>query len=269
MSASPSVDSQQRHRRALQALQISTADRVTGSNSERAPSRAGALSHLGTTVVRDMVSAIVGGDLAVGTFLPPENALAHRFRVSRAVIRESVNRVEEKGLLTVTQGRGTIVRPERSWNHLDEVVLLALVGRRDSTAVLDELEAVRGQVEATMASAAARLRTPDRDAALAEAYWRMSATIDEIGPFADAELRLHELVMEQSENRIAAYMARTLVRVADNACAPAEISRESLLFELEEHLAVIEAIVAGDTEAAATAMNTHVLQAWSRRRPQE
>jgi DNA-binding GntR family transcriptional regulator len=36
---------------------------------------------------------------------------------------------------------------------------------------------------------------------------------------------------------------------------------------IDEHRVVLEAIVAGDSEAASTAMRDHIANAWARRRP--
>lgn len=64
---------------------------------------------LGVAVVSEMVELIVTGQLAEGQVLPPEGPLSEHFGVSRTVIRESVKRLEEKGLVVVAQGRGTQV----------------------------------------------------------------------------------------------------------------------------------------------------------------
>ena len=65
---------------------------------------------LGVAVVEELVDAIVSGRLGPGDLLPPEGPLSEQFGVSRTVIRESVKRVEEKGLVDIVRGRGTVVR---------------------------------------------------------------------------------------------------------------------------------------------------------------
>ncbi len=108
---------------------------VTGSAPRLPPAR------LGVAVVTDLVSAIVTGELQPGDVLPPEGDLSDNFGVSRTVIRESVKRVEEKGLVTVAQGRGTQASiRSTSWNMLDPVVLSALVDNDASLGILDELD---------------------------------------------------------------------------------------------------------------------------------
>ena len=56
-------------------------------------------ARLGIAVVKDLVTAVVTGSVHPGDTLPPESVLIQQFAVSRTVIRESVKRLEEKGLI--------------------------------------------------------------------------------------------------------------------------------------------------------------------------
>src|SRR5664279_4551444 len=114
---------------------------------------------LGVAVVEGLVNVIVSGELAPGDTLPPELPLSQQFGVSRTVLRESVKRLEEKGLVSVGQGRGTVVQPTKAWNMMDRVVLTALIAHDDTFGVLDELSTVRALLEAEMARETARVRT--------------------------------------------------------------------------------------------------------------
>src|SRR6185369_17271671 len=154
-------------------------------------------ANLGVAVVRDLVKAIVTRAVAPGDILPPERILSQQFAVSRTVIRESMKRVEEKGLVTVSQGRGTVVNQSSQWNVLDPDVLSALVDHVETLEVLDELAVVRESLEATMARAASARQTPERTAALREVIDRAAANLDNIHAFNDADAAFHDLVMEQ------------------------------------------------------------------------
>ncbi|MDQ4138471.1 MAG: FadR family transcriptional regulator, partial [Actinomycetota bacterium] len=72
-----------------------------------------------------------------------------------------MKRIEEKGLVSVIQGRGTQVRPAESWNMLDPVVLTAPVENDDSLGLLDDLASVRSALEGSMCAGVAARRTED------------------------------------------------------------------------------------------------------------
>ncbi|MGO3554562.1 MAG: FadR/GntR family transcriptional regulator, partial [Microbacterium gubbeenense] len=116
------------------------------------------IERIGLTVLREIVEAIVTGEYPPDAPMPTESVLSEQFGVSRTVVRESMKRLQEKGLVTVAQGRGTSINPRTSWNVLDPLVIEALVQNDETLKVLDDLSATRASLEAEMASAAARNR---------------------------------------------------------------------------------------------------------------
>jgi DNA-binding FadR family transcriptional regulator len=225
-------------------------------------------ARLGVAVVADLVAAIVTGALQPGEVLPPEGELSQQFGVSRTVIRESVKRIEEKGLVVVAQGRGTTVNPPSAWNVLDPVVLSAMVDHDDSLGVLDELSIVRCSLEASMARAAAEQQTPERTSALRAAFEETRRRIDDFEAYNQADADFHYLIMEQSENRLAANITRILfARARESARFIGTPGPAAMSVTLDEHEAVLEAIVRGDADGAAQAMRDHIAKAWARRRP--
>lgn len=224
-------------------------------------------ARLGVAVVGDLVTAIVTGEVAPGDVLPPEGALSEQFAVSRTVIRESVKRVQEKGLVTVSQGRGTVVNAPSMWNVLDPDVLSALVDHDETLEVLDELAIVRGSLEATMARATASRQNPERTAELRAAFERSAANLGDISAYNAADAAFHDVVMEQSGIRLAANITRIMfTRARESKRFTGTTTRDAAHIALEEHRAILEAIVAGDRELAATAMREHIAKSWARRR---
>lgn len=236
---------------------------VFGDGAPRTPA-----ARLGVAVVADLVAAIVTGELKPGEVLPPEGTLSQQFGVSRTVIRESVKRVEEKGLLTVAQGRGTSVNPPSAWNVLDPVVLSALVDHDDSLGVLDELSIVRASLEGSMAAAAAERQTPERTAELRAAYDETVRHAHDLDAYNEADAAFHYTIMEQSGNRLASNITRILFARARESTRFTGIPQPGVPAEtLDEHKAIMEAVVSGRPAEASAAMMKHIALAWARRRP--
>lgn len=222
---------------------------------------------LGVVVVDELVDAIVSGRLAPGDALPPEGPLSEQFGVSRTVVRESVKRIEEKGLVTIARGRGTEVRPMTAWNTMDRVVLTALIKHDETLGILDELSVVRAQLESVMAAEAAQRRSDEQVAELDRAMQRMRESTADEDVFRAADVAFHETVMELSRNRLAGNIARTLM---DHALESSRYhgvdTPDAFAVTLREHEAVHAAISEGDPVRAQDAMNNHILEAWRRRR---
>ncbi len=213
----------------------------------------------GVTVVSELVDAIVRGAIPPGSTLPPEAALCEQFGVSRTVIRESVKRLEEKGLVVVAQGRGTLVLPTASWNMIDETVLSALIANDETLGVLDDLSHVRATLEGLIARDAARSGDPELIGRLRDALELMRDTIGDEPAFNDAD------VGEMTDNHLADNIVKTLFH---QARVSARFVRHSELdITLHEHERVFAAIESGDAEAAEAAMRSHIIDAWERRRP--
>jgi DNA-binding FadR family transcriptional regulator len=239
-----------------------------GSRSFLAPADARIpAARLGVAVVHDLVSAIVTGEVAPGESLPPEGELSAHFGVSRTVIRESVKRIEEKGLVTVVQGRGTQAQPSTSWNILDPVVLSVLLENDSSLGVLDELATVRSALEGSMSATVASRHTDDDLERLRAAFAHMAETIDDGDAYNQADFDFHSLVMTLSGNSLAENITKILFQRARasqrfTGSPTDEMYRQTLI----EHRRVLEAIEAGDPAAAEAAMRDHIVVAWQRRR---
>ncbi len=222
---------------------------------------------LGVAVVEALVDAIVSGAVQPGDLLPPEGPLSEQFGVSRTVIRESVKRVEEKGLVTIARGRGTSVRPTSSWNILDSVVLRSLIKHDDTLGVLNELSVVRAQLESVMAADTATHRTDVQLKELEQHLQRMRDSLHDEATFKSADVAFHESVMSASGNRLAESIARILfTRARESSRYHGVDPSDHFQLTLDEHEAVFAAIAARRADAAQATMNRHILDSWERRR---
>jgi DNA-binding FadR family transcriptional regulator len=222
---------------------------------------------LGPIVVQELVELIVTGAIKSGEPLPPEAPLSEHFGVSRTVIRESVKRLEEKGLVVVAQGRGTHVTSPPSWNMLDPVVLSALIDNDASVGILDELTVVRAMLESAMAGEVARRHTDVELSRLQATLTTMRETEVDEDTFFQADVVFHYALMDMSGNRLAQNIAKALYRRALES--PRYRGRNpdgAMRATLEEHTAIYEAIAAGRAEKAEQAMRSHIETGWRRRR---
>ncbi|WP_243229093.1 FadR/GntR family transcriptional regulator [Microbacterium sp. CIAB417] len=225
------------------------------------------IDRIGVTVLNELVQSIVTGEFTPGDALPPESVISVQFGVSRTVIRETMKRLQEKGMVTVAQGRGTHVTPSTSWNVLDPLVLSTMI-RNDSTlGVLDDLSVVRGALEAAMAAAAAKSVDDEGRTRLRESLEAMAERVEDSAAFREADVRFHLAVMELSENGLAENISRVLIAHAVGSDRfTGQDPAHAFELTLAEHEKIVEAISAGDPEAARVAMSEHILGSWERRR---
>lgn len=216
--------------------------------------------------MREIADSIVSGRYAEDEVLPPEAPLGAHFQVSRTIVRESMKRLEEKGLVTIQQGRGTLVRPRARWNILDPLVLSAVIAHDEENHTLDELTLIRAALESLMArQTASASSNTDRDAVIA-ALQQMRDVEDDYEAFRDADAEFHRLVMRISGNFLAGNIADTLYSHARHFSRFEDsVDPDKTSYTLLQHQEITEAIVAGNAAGAETAMRHHILDAWRRR----
>lgn len=163
--------------------------------------------------------------------------LAELLGVSRSPVREALLRLAEVGLVEIARNRGfRVVLP--SAHDVEEIfeVRLALepaaaarAATRDCPDIVDLL--------ATMGSAAARGEE--------EAFW-------------DADRALHRAVLVASGNRRAAAIVEQLRATTALLGPPTTATGRTLAEILDEHRPIVDAVLAGEPDAAAAAMRAHL-----------
>ncbi|GGU54582.1 GntR family transcriptional regulator [Lentzea flava] len=215
----------------------------------------------------ELVQRIVRGTYPAGDTLPPEPVLCQTFSVSRTVIREAVKVLQEKGLVQVRQGSGTMVNPQVRWNMLDELVLAATIAEDESLSILDDLVVTRRLLESDMAQVAAR--TADRDTVdrLRALVDRMDELVGDVPAYEEHDRLFHDTIMQASGNRIARGVVRSLeAQAITTAGYLGKSSRDLCKASNAGHRRILERIAAKDAAGAADAMFTHITDAWLVRR---
>jgi DNA-binding FadR family transcriptional regulator len=224
-------------------------------------------ANLAAAVTAELVDRIVRGVHPSGSPLPTEPVLCSTFSVSRTVIREAVKILQEKGLVQVRQGSGTMVTAPAMWNMLDELVLGATIAVDESLAILDDVVVTRRVLESDMADVAARLADAATVERLRSLVDRMDELVDDPASYHEHDRAFHDTVMQTSGNRIARAVIRALEsQVANTARYMGRTERALCVASNRGHRRIYERIAAHDPEGAAEAMFTHITEAWVVRR---
>jgi DNA-binding FadR family transcriptional regulator len=239
----------------------------TAPLDEGAPAWTRRPAGLSRAVATELVQRIVAGTYPPGSALPTEPALCETFSVSRTVVRESVKMLQEKGLVRVRQGSGTVITDPDSWNLLDEQVLAASIGSERHSGILDDLVVTRRLLEADMAFVAAHSIDEAGLARLRELVDLMDTLVADWPRYRPNDKEFHDVIMRASGNRIARGVVRSLEsQAADAARYVGQPGTADCLASNRGHREIYERIAAGDAEGAAEAMNRHITEAWLSRR---
>jgi DNA-binding FadR family transcriptional regulator len=201
-------------------------------------------SALSEQVIAELRNQITSGEWPVGSRIPTEPELVEQLGVARNTVREAVRALAHNGLLDIRQGSGTYVAATSE--------LAGVMHRRFAGADPRHIAELRSTLESSAARLAAVRRTEkdlrQLDALLArrEQAWRSGAA----EAFVTADATLHLAVVAASHNGVLTAMYADLGEVLREwlrADVGAELTPQSYM----DHTRLVEAIRAGDADAAA------------------
>ncbi len=188
--------------------------------------------------------AIFMGKLKTGQRIA-EVPLAEEFSVSRAIVREALQRLSHEGLVEHNSFKGARV-VHLSPQQIDEIVHVRL---------LLESDAVR--------LAHGRMTGGDRDE-LRRRLETMRQFAGDPGAYRDLDLKLHARIWELSGNET---LAKMLMQVVLPLFAMGALLRHSTLrAKPGDHTALVEKLCAGAADEAVREMQFHITENWKNTR---
>lgn len=202
----------------------------------------------------ELAGRIEDGEWAVGDALPGEHALAADLGVGRSTVREAVRALVSRGLVRARQGAGVFVTSATPSTDWTELLRRSRVADVVEARIAVEVEAAR--------LAAARRTTHDvdalRDALAVRAATDGSADDD---AYVEADSHVHASLVAASHNLVlvelfAALAPRVRVAMVEllAVAGPNSVHRH----DQPAHVAIVDAVVAGDAAAAAAAARDHL-----------
>lgn len=196
-------------------------------------------------VLSDVTSAIDSGEIRIGERLPSESALAARYSVSRAVVREVLRSCEARGLTVTRVGKGTFVVARRP-------VELTFAGYTSA-----HLMEARPAIEVPAAALAALRRTDEQVATLQHLLDRMDSEDDpEIWTRLDATF--HLTIAQASGNPVFVDVMSSIGSAVSGQSKQLNIQANRRDSSSAEHRAIAGAIGRGSAVEAEDAMRYHL-----------
>jgi DNA-binding FadR family transcriptional regulator len=196
----------------------------------------------------ELLRRIVSGALAPGAELPPLDD-AERCALER------------RGLVEHRADGSTLVAEATRWNLLDPDVVRAVLRGDGAIALIAEtIDALRMLLTAAARFAADRATGADRERLQrALAALQVQATADGLGPdYAGERLAVYQAIARAAHNRPLSIAAEPLLIAVETFGFPGRDADEAATADPFELELVVDAIVLGDAQKAASAMGAHL-----------
>jgi GntR family transcriptional repressor for pyruvate dehydrogenase complex len=213
-----------------------------------------------TEVARRLLDLFTGGSIEPGTRLPPERQLASTLGVGRSAVREALAALEILGIVDVRPGSGTYLAGRAS-DLLPQTLRWGLLIGAKGTRELLEL---RSGLEIYIARLAAARADAAGIAVARTALDRMGALVGDLRAFPVADREFHDALAMMAGNGVLddqLHVVQSLLRVYADRSVQEEAGASRAI---DEHQAVLAAVVAHDADLAASAMAIHMATASAR-----
>ncbi|WP_405495440.1 FadR/GntR family transcriptional regulator [Nocardia sp. NBC_00511] len=204
------------------------------------------------TVFEQLVGEVLDGELAPGSTLPAERALAETLGVSRPTVREALQRLAHTGLVEVRQGGSTTVQDYRRHAGLEMLPRLLVRGSGIDQAVVRSVLETRQVIGREVAGMAARRGGPGLADVLNDALEALAAERDPVGQQLRA-LAFWDHLVDGSDSIVYRLLYNDLRAVYEPAVQVLAGVMADEVSSLDRYRALADAVIQGDEQAARTA----------------
>jgi DNA-binding FadR family transcriptional regulator len=214
-------------------------------------------------VTQQLRAGIADGTYPVGARLPTGKQLAEQYGVSPAVIREVTEHLRSQGLIESRQGVGSTVR-SRVGNAGFQLPQEMGIDRGDLSSIYE----LRLDLESAAAALAAQRRTAQDVEHMQSVLERLAAQLHDPHRSVEADTAFHVAIATATHNKYYLQLLQYLNLQLHQAVHVARLNthqQDGLSEQVhQEHLAIFQAIRAGDPELARAAAVSHLRGAAAR-----
>ncbi len=205
--------------------------------------------------LREMVSS---GELASGDTVPSERVLMEKFGVGRPAVREALQAMQNKGLITITHGersRVNALTAVTAFNQVDDIAKLLLSSEPEN---LEHLKQVRQILEVATVQISASKCTCEDAMVLSELIDAQRAQLGNAEAFMRADIAFHTHIAKLSGNPLIHSITEMMLTWLFEYHSSLLLWSGREETTLEEHSLILKHLKGNRSRAAAKAMDDHL-----------
>ncbi|WED29391.1 FadR family transcriptional regulator [Vibrio sp. DW001] len=200
-------------------------------------------------VAKQIARKILSSELEQGTKLPSEFELCELFGISRTALRESMKLLTAKGLIASRPKVGTKVLTKENWHFLDPQLLEWIQDLKGTEIFLHQFLGLRKAIEPEACALASMNATIEQRKEISVLFQNMNkaALEDDELSWIENDLQFHCEIFQSTGNNFFIPFGNILSTIFRRFI---DRSAEGGHYCLDEHRAIYEAIMAGNSTQA-------------------
>lgn len=201
---------------------------------------------------------IQSGELAPGDAMPSERALMERFSVGRPAVREALQTMANKGLISISHGERSKVNKLTAGIAFDQVDDIAKLLLSTEPANLEHLKQLRKILEAGSVQIAARECTPEDIANLRGLIVDQRSKLGQDREFIEADIAFHVAIAEITGNPLMKAVTQAMLSWLFQYYKPLLLWSGREKTTLLEHDHIVDFLENKDVDGAVKLMRDHL-----------
>lgn len=201
---------------------------------------------------------ITSGELQPGDEMPSERVLMERFGVGRPAIREAMQSLAGKGLVSISHGERAKVLKLTAQSIFRQVDLTAKIMLSQSADSLEYLKNARIFFERGMAREAAQRASEEDIAELGEIIEQQRLSLGMADEFIAADMEFHTRIAQISGNPIFIAVSEAMLAWLKEYHTDMLIWTGKEKYTLSEHEEIVDRLAAHDADGAESAILKHL-----------
>jgi GntR family transcriptional regulator, transcriptional repressor for pyruvate dehydrogenase complex len=213
-------------------------------------------SRLSEEILSQLREAILRGQFKAGEKLPSERELTEQFRVSRGAVREAIRVLENTGFVKIRHGAGGgAYVTELTFRSLGEGFLDLFLANK---LTISELIQARKHIEPEVARLAALRINDEHRQKLEKALEQEKSPPASNVQYMQRFTHVHYILAEMCGNYIFEAIVNSMFKLTHEILTAIDPMDLKSMHGEGDHDPIVEAVIAGDPEAAARAMTNHL-----------
>lgn len=210
-------------------------------------------SSVGEQVFEQLKNQLLNNEWKQGEKIPSENDLADAFGVSRATVRQAIQKLTVLGLLETRLGEGSFVKEAKPGLYMNTIIPIAYLGQNSFEEVLE----FRRKIEGVVAELATEKITEDDIKELEKCYRNMELYKEDLEQFSKSDFEFHLTIAEATKNSLFIEIYNIIHDILYDAMTKVVIKRGNSA-GLCYHKLLLEAMKKGDSKEVRMLMDEHM-----------